>query len=146
MSIRSFGLALLAACALASAPALADEVMDVRLSSLSMEGEHGEKLTVSRKSERLVQLRLEDSFGVWSLPAGALDIAFMPDIAATQFSRYDQRYKRGYRVVFTGQFVEGNRRRRGQLAFEFLEGRLIAREIWEVNDSGGFDFSKSEPF
>ncbi len=145
MSIRRFALVLFAACAFVPVLGLASELIEMRLSSLSMAGEGGEKLTVGRVGERLTQLRLEDAGGEWQVPAGALDIAFMPDIAATQFFRYDQRGKRGFYVRFSGSFVAGNKHRAGQLAFEFLDGRLVAREIWE-HDGSGFELSKSEPF
>ena len=145
MSIRSFGLALLAACAFASLPGLASELVEAPLGSLTMEGNRGEKLTVSRKGERISQLRLEDAGGVWIVPAGALDIAFMPHVADTEFYHYDQRGKRGYYVRLTGSFVEGNRYERGRVGFEFLDGRLVSRDIYELND-GHFDLVKSEPF
>lgn len=145
MSIRRFALALLAACAFAPALGLGSEVVDIPLGSLSMEGMRGEKLSVGRKDERISQLRLEVAGEVWLLPAGALDIAFVPDLAATRFFRYDQRGKPGFRVQFSGSFVQGNSHRAGQLAFEFLDGRLVAREIWE-HDGSGFELSKSEPF
>jgi hypothetical protein len=129
MSIRTLCLGLLAACALA--PAMASEVVDVRLRSIALEGDRGEKLVVSSKDGRIVELRLEDDRGAWLLPADALDASFRADLTETRFYHYDQRGKPGYRVRFSGSFIDGAHSLRGQQAFEFLDGRLIARENWE---------------
>ena len=145
MSIRSLGLGLLVAAAFTCSPTQADELMDVRLVSLAMESDAGEKLQLSVEGGRLAQLRLEDRRGVWLLPPGALDVAFRPELDQARFSRYDQRGKTGFRVQITGHFIEGERSRRGQLAFEFLDGRLVARETWEA-DGSGYELVMSEPF